>query len=115
MMLLPVASTANYGKGGPVAPPWGRQGSEGSFSLTNRNRTASTKTIKANMAGKQEKTVFIDDEDYYVINHERFFPWFTSVVATIFDQDMEQHEMPYYLFCAGAEAALRCQQIDKIH
>ena len=71
--------------------------------------------IKNKEAKLNEQTVHIDKDDQFVIDHDNFIKWFASLASTIFDQELEHHEIPYFIFCAGAEAALRCNQIEKVH
>jgi len=64
---------------------------------------------------KLRPTIYINSKDDIVIDHERFVYWFSLVVYELeHSDDLEDHEMPYHIFCAGAEAALRCQQELKI-
>jgi len=60
-------------------------------------------------------SIYLDGEDRVCINHDVFVKWFTSMVSDMGTDDLEEHEIPYHVFCCGAEAALRCQQMKKIH
>tara|TARA_A100001011_G_C14167393_1_gene780932 strand:+ start:190 stop:402 length:213 start_codon:yes stop_codon:yes gene_type:complete len=60
-------------------------------------------------------TIYIDREDKLQIDHDKFIEWFSSMVKDMGTDDLEEHEIPYHVFCCGAEAALRCQQMKKIH
>ena len=69
--------------------------------------------IKKTRANKP--TIYIDSNDTLQINHDKFVKWFSNMVTDMGTDDLEEHEIPYHVFCCGAEAALRCQQMKKIH
>jgi hypothetical protein len=62
------------------------------------------------LAKEPKEAVFIDENSEIQINHDIFVYWFSTMVSQLQEEGLEDHEIPYYVFCAGAEAALRCQQ-----
>ena len=58
---------------------------------------------------------FIDEQDRFRVDTEAIMPWFSACASHLADYQPDEDEIPFLVFLFGCEAALRCQQIDKIH
>jgi hypothetical protein len=58
---------------------------------------------------------YIDDDGAFQVNKEAMVTWFNQAVLDLEVMKPPQEDLPFYIFLMGCEAALRCQEIDKIH
>ena len=62
-----------------------------------------------------DKDCYIDENDNFQCNERNMLKWYESAMKHIEEYKLPMEDIPFVVFLLGCEAALRCQQKEKVH